>query len=242
MKVIPVIDILNGKVVHAVKGNRSQYKPLLSSLTQSTDPLEVAKTFKTLGFHQLYVADLDAIIECTSDFSSLKRIALETGLELMVDAGVTHLDRAQKLLEVGASKLIIGTETLQSKRFVLDSIERFGAERVVLSLDLRGSRVLVGSGFAEATEPLQLLGEFRSMGLSQVIVLDLSRVGSGMGIDLGFLKTVLGVGLDVYVGGGVRGFEDLLELKEAGISGALVATALHTGKIGVSALKQAGFV
>lgn len=175
LKVIPVIDILNGKVVHAVKGNRSQYKPLLSSLTQSTDPLEVAKTFKTLGFHQLYVADLDAIIECTSDFSSLKRIALETGLELMVDAGVTHLDRAQKLLEVGASKLIIGTETLQSKRFVLDSIERFGAERVVLSLDLRGSRVLVGSGFAEATEPLQLLGEFRSMGLSQVIVLDLSR-------------------------------------------------------------------
>lgn len=242
LKVIPVIDILNGRVVHAVKGNRSQYGPLRSVLTQSTDPLEVAKTFKSLGFSQLYVADLDAIIECTSDFTVLKQIAHATGLELLVDAGITSLNRAQALLEAGVSKLIIGTETLQNKQFAGEAVGRFGAERVMLSLDLKEGKVLVGKGFAGSTKPLELLSEFRAMGLSQVIVLDLSRVGSGLGVDLAFLKKVLDVSVEVYVGGGVRDMADLLALKEAGIHGALVATALHTGKITISTLKQADLV
>lgn len=242
LKVIPVIDILNGRVVHAVKGNRSEYRPLKSSLTQSTDPLDVAKVFKSLGFCQLYVADLDAIIECASNFSALKQIARETGLELMVDAGVTSLDRAEALFEAGISKLIIGTETLQNKQFVRESIRRFGAERVILSLDLKEGKVLLCPGFVGSTEPQELLGEFRTMGLTQVIVLDLSRVGSGVGVNLELIKKAIGLGLDVYAGGGVRDIADLSKLKEAGIRGALVATALHTGKIDVSTLKQAGLI
>ncbi|HKM59743.1 MAG TPA: HisA/HisF-related TIM barrel protein, partial [Candidatus Bathyarchaeia archaeon] len=61
MKVIPVIDILNGIVVHAVRGKRREYQPLQSSICNSIEPLEIAKTFKTLGFSELYIADLDAI-------------------------------------------------------------------------------------------------------------------------------------------------------------------------------------
>ena len=98
MKVIPVIDILNGIVVHAVRGKRSEYKPLESILFKSVEPVEVAKAFKTLGFSELYVADLDAIIDCSTNFEVFKHMAEETGLHLMVDAGVTNIERAQKLL------------------------------------------------------------------------------------------------------------------------------------------------
>ncbi|HLN90033.1 MAG TPA: HisA/HisF-related TIM barrel protein, partial [Candidatus Binatia bacterium] len=68
MKVIPVIDILNKVVVHAVKGKRNEYKPIQSILCRSVEPLEVAKAFRTLGFSEVYVADLDAIISCSTNF------------------------------------------------------------------------------------------------------------------------------------------------------------------------------
>lgn len=243
MKVIPVIDILNGIAVHAVRGKRKEYRPLQSILCKSAEPLEVARAFRNLGFSELYVADLDAIIDCSMNFQTLTCIADETGLKLMVDAGVTGIERARKLLDTGVSKLIIGTETLQSKSFVGEAVRLFGSERVVVSLDLKGDKVLVKSGFDGCSDSMCLFREFKELGVSQVIVLDLTRVGSGEGVKVDFLKKVIAeVGVDVYVGGGVRDINDLVELAHLGVSGALVATALHTGKISIDALKQEGFL
>jgi len=238
-----VIDILNGVVVHAVRGKRNEYKPLQSSLSSSVDPVEVAKDFKKLGFSELYVADLDAIIDCSADFQVFQRITDVTGLNLMVDAGVTSMGRAEKLLESGVSKLVIGTETLQNKSFVGEAVKVFGSDRVIVSLDLRGDKVLVKLGFNGCTDPMCLLKEFKAMGVSQVIVLDLARVGSGEGVGVDFMKKVLAeVPLNLYVGGGVRDISDLLELRDTGISGALVATSLHSGKISIGQLKVNGFL
>jgi phosphoribosylformimino-5-aminoimidazole carboxamide ribotide isomerase len=157
----------------------------------------------------------------------------------MVDAGVTSIERARKLLDSGVSKLIVGTETLQNKNFVADAVRLFGNDHVVVSLDLKGDKILVKLGFDGCTDPICLLQDFKEMGVSQVIVLDLLRVGSGEGVNVEFLKKVIAeVGVDVYVGGGVRDIGDLVELKNLGASGALVASALHTGKITIEQLKQ----
>jgi phosphoribosylformimino-5-aminoimidazole carboxamide ribotide isomerase len=234
---------LNSIAVHAVRGKRSEYQPLESALCDSADPLEVAKTFKKLGFSELYVADLDAIIDCSTSFHALKRIAHETGLKLMVDAGVTAMKRAKGLLKNGASKLVIGTETLQSASFVGEAVRVFGSDRVIVSLDLKGEKVLVRPGFDGSADPMFLLSAFERMGVSQVIVLDLTRVGSGEGVNVDFLKKVLGnLRMEVYVGGGVRNLADLIELKGLGVSGVLVATALHSGKISVKELRRAGLL
>ena len=243
MKVIPVIDILNGSAVHAVKGRRNEYKPLESLLTKSTQPLGVADAFKALGFRELYIADLDAIIDCKEKFSEIEQIAAKTGLSLFVDAGVTGIERANRLMESGVAKLVIGTETLQSKTFVEVAVKQFGSSHVVISLDLKEGKVLTQPTFTGSKEPMQLLREFKAMGVGQVIVLDLSRVGSGEGVDTDFLKAVIAeTGMEVYVGGGVRDIKDLMELQSIGVSGALVATALHTGKIAVVDLKREGFI
>ena len=243
LKVIPVIDILNGIVVHAVRGKRKEYKPLQSILCKSVEPLEVAKAFKVLGFTDLYVADLDAIIDCSTNFQSLKTIADAIGFKLMVDAGVTNIERAKKLIENGVSELIIGTETLQSTNFVNEAVQLFGTNRIVVSLDLKGDKVLVKLDFDEHIEPIRLLKDFKQMGVSQVIILDLARVGSNEGVNVDFLKQVIAdVGVDVYVGGGVRDVMDLVELRNLGVSGALLATALHTGKISIEQLKQENFL
>jgi len=243
LKIIPVIDILNSKVVHAVKGRRLNYQPLESILFKSTEPLEVAKGFKALGFNELYIADLDAIIDCSMNFQTLKSIANETSLKLMVDAGITSIPRAKKLLDNGISKLIIGTETLQSKKFVKQAVETFGSDRVVVSIDLKGEKVIVKLGFDGCLSPICLLQDFKRMGVSQVIILDLARVGSGEGVNVDFLmKVIAEVGINVFVGGGVRDINDLIKLRNLGVSGTLIATALHTGKISIDTLKQASFL
>ncbi len=244
VKVIPVIDILDGIVVHAVRGQRSHYKPLESNLMSSIDPQEVAVSLQKLGFSDVYIADLDAIIDCKMIFPSLQKIAAQTGLRLMVDAGVTGIDRAQALLESGGVyKLIVGTETLQKIQFIREVVEFFGSERVVVSLDLKSGHVLVKDGFDGPTDAFELLREFKQAGVKQVIVLDLARVGSGEGVDTEFLKRVIAeVGVDVYVGGGVRNIADLKELNKLGVKGALVATALHNGQIPLSELKKEGFL
>jgi phosphoribosylformimino-5-aminoimidazole carboxamide ribotide isomerase len=243
VKVIPVIDILNGVAVNAVRGKRKEYKPLQSILTSVTAPLEVAKAFRNLGFTELYIADLDAIISCSADFSIHKQIASQTGLELLVDAGITNIDRAQALLDTGVSKVVVGTETLKRKEFINDAVKRFGSQKVILSLDLKGEKVMVKLGFDGCVSPICLLREFRSMGVEQIIVLDLARVGSGEGVNMDFLKRVIAeIGVDVYVGGGVRDFNDLAELKKIGVSGALVATALHNGKIPITALREVDLI
>jgi phosphoribosylformimino-5-aminoimidazole carboxamide ribotide isomerase len=243
MKVIPVMDILNGVVVHAVRGRRSKYQPLKSVLCASADPLDVALTFKALGFGELYVADLDAITGEHANFSILKQIADTTGLRLMVDAGIADLERAEKALSSHISKIIIGTETLPSIGFVGEVVKSLGSERVVVSLDLRDEKVISGFELGKFRSPVRLLREFRIMGVDQIIVLDLARVGSGEGVNMPILKEALrNLKVRVFVGGGVRDIKDMVELENIGVFGVLIATALHSGRISLGELRRAGLL
>lgn len=240
MKVIPVIDVLNEVVVHAVRGRRNEYKTVKSVLTSSVEPVEVAQTFKALGFRELYLADLDAIMGRQQPNIRLYECITEaTGLKLMVDAGITESSSAKKILNSQVAKIVIGTETLKSKKFVQEAIRRFGAEKLVVSLDLMQNKVLTQPCFDGCTDALGVLGEFEALGILEFIVLDLARVGSGEGVNVEFLKLALkNSRSSVYVGGGIRNLDDLAILRKIGVSGVLLATALHSGKISISDLKK----
>jgi len=241
VKVIPVIDILNGVAVHAVKGNRKEYKPLKSVLSESADSQDVAKAFQKLGFAEVYLADLNAIMGNDDNFSVVKRIAKATGLQLMIDAGVNEIAKAKRLIQLGASKIVVGTETLTSIGFVEEAIRTLGPQRVVVSLDMKNGQLLSKLNPCELSDPIDVLLKLQRIGLTQAILLDLARVGSREGVAMAFLKKVLEcVSLQVFVGGGVRDIDDLIKLNKLGVSGALVATALHSGKIKVKALRRDG--
>jgi phosphoribosylformimino-5-aminoimidazole carboxamide ribotide isomerase len=220
VKIIPVIDVLNGVAVHAVRGRRKDYRPLESVLSSSSDPLEVAKAFKRLGFGEVYVADLNAITGNRDNFDVIKRIAEETGLRLMVDAGTADVERAKNLLQKGASRVIVGTETLTDICFVEEAVRLLGADCIVVSLDLRNGQVLAKFSLAKFPNAVAVMLEFLRNGVNQVIVLDLARVGSEEGADFDFLS--------------------LQMLNDMGDAGVLLATALHSGKITVDQLVAAG--
>jgi phosphoribosylformimino-5-aminoimidazole carboxamide ribotide isomerase len=243
VKIIPVIDVLEGRVVHAVRGRRKEYQPLKSNLCASTDPLDVAAALQALGFGELYVADLDAITRGQTNFSVFKNISDKTGLELIVDAGIDTLKKAERVLENRVSKVIIGTETLPRASLIAEAVEFFGSEKVMVSLDMMGDRVISGFELGTLKDPMALLREFQEAGVSQIIVLDLARVGSGEGVNMPFLREGLrNIKADLYVGGGVRDIKDLVELKGVGVFGVLVATALHSGRISLKELKHAGLL
>lgn len=239
MKIIPVIDILNGVAVHAVRGRRKEYQPLKSIFCDSADPVAVASAFKTCGFEELYIADLDAIMGKGENFSILERIAEATGLRLMVDAGICDLNQARQLLQRKVSKIIIGTETLPNLDFVKEAIESFGSDKVIVSLDLKEGKVLSASESLQSMSPLEFACKLEGVGVGELIVLDLARVGSGEGVDFALLKEILrSLKIKVLVGGGVRDAADLVKLKELGVQGALIATALHSGKITVNEFRK----
>ena len=243
MKVIPVIDVLNGIVVHAVQGKRKEYQPLTSVLTKSVDPLIVAQTFRTLGFKKIYLADLDAILGKQPSYALYNNIAKKTGLELIVDVGVKDLTTVEKMLNSQVTRIIIGTETIPNQEFIQKSIEKFTAGKLILSLDLIGDKILSQNKAVLSKNPLNLLQENKEIGIQEFIILDLSRVGSKEGPNINFLKkaqTVLQN--NISVGGGVRDMADLIELERLGISGVLVATALHSGNISIDDLTKVAMI
>jgi phosphoribosylformimino-5-aminoimidazole carboxamide ribotide isomerase len=240
LRIIPVLDILDGVAVHAVRGRRKEYKPLKSVICVSADPLDVAQAFHSMGFRELYVADLNAIMGNGKNLAVIERMAKKTRLRLMVDAGVADITGARAVLQ-HAAKVVVGTETLTDIGFVGQAVRLLGPDRVVVSFDMKNGQLLSKLNFEGSPSPIEVIREFQNLGLTQIIVLDLAKVGSEEGVDLAFVRMVLeNVNLQVLVGGGVRNMDDLVTLNGLGVFGVLVATALHSGEITVEKIQRAG--
>ncbi len=243
MKIIPVIDVLNGIAVHAIQGERNKYQPLRSIICRSSDPIDIAVTFKSLGFKSLYLADLDAILGKPANLSLYKQIVSNTNLELMVDAGTADIAKAKKVLESGITKIIIGSETLCGFDFLMQAVESFGEDKILVSIDLKEGKVLSLSDAIKSIDATSFAQKIEGVGVSQIIILDLSRVGTEHGINSFVLENIHEkTSLDVFVGGGISGIQELKELRRLGVSGALIATVLHNGKLKVEQLKSNGFL
>jgi HisA/HisF family protein len=234
MRVVPVIDLKDGTAVHAVRGERERYRPVSSAIGgEDGDALNLARGFREqLGLEEIYVADLDAIGGASAHTTLLRAIATEA--RVMVDAGVSEPAAARALLDLGARRVIVGTETLPSA----PALERLLADLpngvLILSVDLREGTLLSPDPQLAGLPALDAVARLHRPGLREAIVLDLARVGSGAGPDVGLIGEIHAAfpELALLAGGGVRDVEDLRALDAAGAAGALVATALHRGVIG----------
>jgi phosphoribosylformimino-5-aminoimidazole carboxamide ribotide isomerase len=243
MKIIPVIDVLNGIAVHGVRGERKRYQPVKSLLCKSADPIEIASAFESLGFSSLYLADLDAILGKTANFNVYRQIMTETSLDLMVDAGVADIAKAREVMDAGVSKIVVGSETLRSLGFVSQAISAFGEDKIVVSIDQKGGKMLSASDSIALMDAVSFAQQLASLAVRQIILLDLDRVGTEHGINRTVLRTLLEqTKVEVLVGGGIRSLQELEQLRNLEVSGALVATVLHNGKVTVDELKAAGFL
>jgi len=215
-------------------GRREAYAPVRSQLVDggaASDPLVLARAYRdVLACDEWYVADLDALAGGAVQRALVSALAGLRG-RLLVDAAVSSPERARELIADGATRVVVGLESLPS----LDALGRIaravGLERTAFSLDLRD-----GAPLAEARlsgTPLELARAAVTAGAGAIIVLDLARVSSGRGVDSGLLEALRRAHphVDLLAGGGIGTVRDLERLADAGLDGVLVATALHDGRI-----------
>jgi HisA/HisF family protein len=232
MRIVPVLDIKNGAVVRGVGGAREAYRPIETPLCAGARPADVMAALDGLagegGFAEAYVADLDAIERGTPDVATLDELrAAFPGKRFWVDAGLRGAEDARRLAARPGVLPVIGSETLRGA----DEIRALRGIEVALSLDFRGEA------------PLGDPALFREAALwpDRVIVMTLSRVGSGAGPDLDRLRAMKAMagGREVYAAGGLRDAADLDALAAIGVAGVLVASALHDGRLGAQAPARA---
>ena len=223
MQVIPVIDLKGGEVVRARMGDRASYQPIESPLSPTSDPVDVARGLLAVyPFPTLYVADLDAIQGNGDNFPALRRIRSEApALRMWIDNGAADSAALEDLIGAELGEPVIGSKSQRDGALVARHKDSM---RVVLSLDFRG-RAFQG--------PEEILAEPK-LWPRRIIVMTLARVGSGAGPDLERFAAIRSIAeeREIYAAGGVRDGADLSALKAAGAAGALIATALHDGRVG----------
>ncbi len=223
---------MGGRVVRGVAGRRSEYRPVVSLLTASCQPLAVARAFRrSLDLTTLYVADLDAIGgagPALGMFAGLTR----HGFRLWIDAGVRGMDRVHQLADAGAEGVVVGLETA-GPDVLAGACAAFGP-RVLFSLDLKDGKPLGDAAAWGGTDARGVAERAVALGARRLIVLDLAHVGVGGGTGTEKLCAALAAahpGVEVIAGGGVRGPDDLRRLAACGVRAALVASALHDGRL-----------
>jgi HisA/HisF family protein len=230
MRIVPVIDLKGGIVVHARRGQRAEYAPLRSPLVDGCEPVAVAQALcARCRTSTLYVADLDALAGRPVNVGTLSAVA--NVAEPWVDAGATTTERAATLYRAGAARNVIGTESIAQLTAPVPAATP--QPPVVLSIDLRDGRLISPDPELAGRDPAAVVPLATTMQVHEVLVIDLARVGSGAGPPLRAVAELADAlpGVAIYAGGGVRDDEDLRALESAGAVGALIATALHEGRI-----------
>ncbi len=226
MLIIPVIDLYAGNVVHAVEGHRETYRNIQTPLCHGSDPLVVVEALLGLyPFTTLYVADLDAIKDTGNNNNVINELLVQ-----YPDICI-WLDSAKSVYPTSLSqsrfRQIIATETGISEQ---DLREHSSGMDAILSLDF-SARGFIGQ---------QTVLENPSVWPGEIIVMSMNRVGMNQGPDIARLTQIQSFAGNsrIYAAGGIRDDDDLARLDEQNISGVLLATALHQGRISAEALSR----
>ena len=228
MEIIPVIDLLDGNVVYAQRGQRSHYRPIQSPLCATSRPADIVEALLQLyPFNQLYIADLNAIQSQGDNALIVREIKRShPQLEIWLDGGFRQEYQLQSWQQMGIT-CVLGSESLKSLDHFLVMKANL-PEEIILSLDFGGN------GYVGPEELLSA----PTLWPERVILMTLKQVGSNLGPDLEKLertvqaaRTVKKTAPEVYAAGGIRNMADLVSLEAIGVAGALMATALHNGSI-----------
>lgn len=232
MKIIPAIDYMNGKVVLAEKGDRSNYKVIRSNLCKQADLASIIESILSLAnFNVIYIADLDCIENKQLNKSLwLKILNSYPHIEFWLDLGNQVSPWKQLMQNTKNARPIIGSESFPNLSTLENGLHIVKDSNPLLSIDIKNNKTL---------GPKNLLDDFNQWP-QDIIILSLNRVGSLMGPDVDLLakyKAKLS-NCNIYAGGGIRNIQDIQHLDALGLAGVLLAKSLHNGALGHKELAQ----
>jgi len=231
MKIFPAVDILGGKCVQLVQGKRE-------SATAYGDPLSCATRWLDLGATALHVVNLDGAFGTSSQNAGLiAELIKKTGVEIELGGGIRSVEDARHWLEMGVDRVIISTLATQDPLCIRTLAEEFGSERVMPGVDARGGQIAVHGWQETVGDYLDWATKFEELGAGSLLYTNVDVEGLQQGVRFGPVKRLIDhVGIPVVVAGGVSSRADVAGLRDAGAFGAVLGSALYSGKI---ALKDA---
>jgi phosphoribosylformimino-5-aminoimidazole carboxamide ribotide isomerase len=239
-KIIPVIDILNSKAVHAVKGEREKYKPLNSVLVKGTDPVEILQQFKdNFSIPEVYIADLDAILKGKPNFPLLSKIFEFPEIKVMLDPGIIKVKNILQYSSYNLGSLILGLETIQSLSVISECLKILGRDKTIVSVDMYKEDIQTNIQKLQQKDPIDVINKIEGLGVEKIILLDLYKIGQKIGgIPSLYIKIRERFNGEIIVGGGIKNIKDIELYKQKNFSGVLIGTALHDGTIEIEKLKN----
>ena len=227
MYIIPAIDIIDGKCVRLIQGN------FADSTVYSNDPVEVAKNFEKQGAVFLHVVDLDgARLGYPVNSETIFAIAKSVNIPLQVGGGIRSYDQARKYLENGVEKIILSTVAVENPKLLECLLEEYGSSRITVSVDVKDGQVAT-RGWLEKGNKIasDLISTLKRIGITSVIVTDISKDGLLKGPNFDLAKEFINEGFKTVVAGGVSSLGDLEKLNKLGAFGAIIGKAMYEGKV-----------
>lgn len=236
MILLPAVDIRGGRCVRLAQGDFGR------ETVYGDDPVAVAKGFESAGARWLHVVDLDAALEgVPRNRDVVASVIGSVSIPVQASGGMRSLDAIETALKAGAERVVIGTQALLDKAFLIVATGRFG-DAVAVGLDVRGRRLQARGWTEDAGELDETLARLGDTGVQRYVVTDVTRDGMLQGPNLDLLGHVMAkTDAPVIASGGVTSLGDLTSLAALGCEGAIVGKAIYAGAFTVpQALDVAG--
>ena len=229
MRIFPAVDILGGRCVQLVQGKRE-------TATAYDDPLSCARRWLDSGADALHVVNLDgAFGESAKNADLIRALVKETGVEIELGGGIRSVDDACRWLDTGVSRVILSTFAVKEPESIQKLSQEFGSDRVMAGVDAKGGQVAIHGWQEAAGDYIGWAQRFETLGAGYLLYTNVDVEGLQSGIAAGPVKKLIGnVTIPVVVAGGVSARADVAALRDAGAYGAVLGSALYSGKINLS--------
>jgi phosphoribosylformimino-5-aminoimidazole carboxamide ribotide isomerase len=228
MRIIPAIDIIDGKCVRLTKGDYNTKK------IYNEDPVEVAKAYEGHGVKYLHVVDLDgARSNKIINYKTLEQISNQTGLEIDFGGGIKSNEDIEIAFKSGAEKVTGGSIAAHNPDLFLNWLIKYGNERIILGADARNRKIAINGWLEESgIDVMTFIHSYENKGVNEVICTDISKDGMLQGPSFNLYDDIIrSTSVKLVASGGVSSLEDLKELKRMGCDGAIIGKAIYEGKL-----------
>lgn len=236
MKIIPAIDLIDGKCVRLTQGDYAQKK------IYNEDPLEVAKGFEGAGLKYLHLVDLDgAKAGKVVNWKVVEKLTSNTNLKIDFGGGIKTKQEVERLLGLGIEKVNLGSIAVKQPDTVFEWIETIGTSRIILSADVKNKLVQISGWQENASLSINdFIKQYFEKGIETVTCTDIATDGMLQGPNIKLYEELVHAFPKIYwiASGGVSGVEDLHELKKTGVTGAIVGKAIYEGKVTLEQLTK----
>ena len=228
MKLYPAIDIKNGQCV------RLQQGVFEATTVYSSEPFQIAKQFEAVGAKFLHIVDLDGALQgMGANDEALAEIIKNVTIPLEIGGGIRTMQDIEHRLNMGVTRVILGTKAVESPEFVKEAILRFGADKIVIGIDAKDGMVAIkGWETISNVDAVTLALSMKDLGAKTIIYTDISKDGMLCGPNLmQTARMVEATGLDIVASGGVSSMEDLEQLEKIGVEGAILGKAIYEKRV-----------